>query len=270
MCRSTRPPRRRSRPCKRTARACRHLGRGISRLRSPRYSVPSISTRISPRPTGCWEPFTIMRAMAISGLRTSRKPMICGTGRASGKVSASRGLQSLRYTRFRESESVLQAINNNVPEGPVSVDRTWFVRQPLRPLRPSASRISGGPPVRIPHHSFIDCSPCIPRIRIALTKPARRSSRPGPKSLGASGVVQMAFDNNDETEMARQVAPVVPTWKGDSGGRPGQHSGLPWQLGSAHDWTHRAIALATSARTKDLAAGYEAESAVREDLFGNF
>ena len=81
----------------------------------------------------------------------------------------------------------------------------------------------------------------------------------------------LAFLSNDQAEMVRQVAhPWTEMERGFWEDDQGDTAAYYGHLTQARDWTHRAIASAMSARSKDLAAGYEAESAVRESLFGNF
>jgi eukaryotic-like serine/threonine-protein kinase len=80
-----------------------------------------------------------------------------------------------------------------------------------------------------------------------------------------------AFLRNDQAEMARQVAhPWTEMQAGFWDETQGDTAAYYGHSTQARDWTHRAIASAMSARSKDLAAGYEAESAVCEGLFGNF
>lgn len=97
----------------------------------------------------------------------------------------------------------------------------------------------------------------------------------GFEPLGASWVsYTLAFLRNDQTEMAQQVAhpwtefgPVGPGfWEDDQGDTAAYYG----HLTQARDWTHRAIVSATSARSNDLAASYDAKFAVCESLFGGF
>ena len=94
----------------------------------------------------------------------------------------------------------------------------------------------------------------------------------GIEPSGASGLLYtLAFLSDDQAEMAQQVArPWTDQLPGSWEDTQGDTAAYCGQLTQARDWTHRAIASAMSVRSKDLAAGYEAESAVREGLFGNF
>jgi eukaryotic-like serine/threonine-protein kinase len=89
---------------------------------------------------------------------------------------------------------------------------------------------------------------------------------------GASWMLYtLAFLKNDQAEMARQVAhPWTDTPPGTWEAAQGDTAAYYGHLARARDWSQRAIAAAMSARSKDLADGYEADSALREDLFGNF
>jgi len=81
---------------------------------------------------------------------------------------------------------------------------------------------------------------------------------------------QLAFLQNDALGMARQVA-----W---SAGKPGVEDVLlaldadtaaySGQLGKARELSHQAVASAERAEQNETAAGYEAEAALREALFG--
>jgi Flp pilus assembly protein TadD len=89
---------------------------------------------------------------------------------------------------------------------------------------------------------------------------------------GASWLLYtLAFLSNDQAEMARQVThpwtEMDPGFWEENQGATAAYYG---HLTQARDWTHRAIASAMSARSKDQAAGYNAESAVCESFFGNF
>jgi tetratricopeptide (TPR) repeat protein len=81
----------------------------------------------------------------------------------------------------------------------------------------------------------------------------------------------LAFLQNDAAGMAQQVA-----W---AAGKPGVEDALlafeastaaySGRLGRAREFSRRAVASAERAEEKEAAAGYEAEAAVREALFGN-
>ena len=82
---------------------------------------------------------------------------------------------------------------------------------------------------------------------------------------------QLAFLQNDAAGMAQQVA-----W---AAGKPGVEDVLlgeeadtaaySGRLGKARELSRRAVASAERAEEKEMAAGYEADAALREALFGN-
>jgi serine/threonine protein kinase/tetratricopeptide (TPR) repeat protein len=82
---------------------------------------------------------------------------------------------------------------------------------------------------------------------------------------------QLAFLRGDASEMAQEVA-----W---ADGKPGVENVLLvneadtaayfGQLHAAREFSRRAVALAKRAEEKEVAAGYEADAALRESLFGN-
>jgi len=81
----------------------------------------------------------------------------------------------------------------------------------------------------------------------------------------------LSFLQNDGTGMARQVAwaagkPGVEDVFLDSEGDTTAYFG---RLGKAQEFSRRAVASAEHAEEKETAAGYEAEAALREALFGN-
>jgi len=88
---------------------------------------------------------------------------------------------------------------------------------------------------------------------------------------GASyGLYTLAFINNDQAGMAKEVAhpwtDMPPGLMEDAQGASAAYSG---RLAYARDWSRRAIASAVSAQSMDQAAAYKAESALREAFFGN-
>ncbi len=89
---------------------------------------------------------------------------------------------------------------------------------------------------------------------------------------GASQLLYtLAFLSNDQAEMTRQAAhPWTDLPAGSWEDAQGFTAAYYGHLAQARDWTDRAIASAMSAEAKDLVAAYKTESAVREDLFGNF
>jgi tetratricopeptide (TPR) repeat protein/predicted Ser/Thr protein kinase len=89
--------------------------------------------------------------------------------------------------------------------------------------------------------------------------------------LAPSTLYEIGFVTGNPAEVAEQQAlpwpGMAPGTREDNIGDTAAYSG---HLASARDWTRRAIALAESAKSEDTAAGFHAESAVREALFGNF
>ncbi|HUJ82393.1 MAG TPA: tetratricopeptide repeat protein [Candidatus Acidoferrales bacterium] len=80
----------------------------------------------------------------------------------------------------------------------------------------------------------------------------------------------LAFLQNDQAGMAEQVShPWTDMPQGVREDMQGAAAAYTGHLTLARDWTRRAIALAMSVQTKDQAAGYKLESALREVLFGN-
>src|SRR5215510_10972545 len=82
---------------------------------------------------------------------------------------------------------------------------------------------------------------------------------------------QLAFINSDMTEMQQQLA-----W---ARGRPDEYAALDWQGAAAayagqwrkaQDFSRRAIDLAARDDTKEIAAQYATEQALRGAMFGNF
>jgi Flp pilus assembly protein TadD len=81
----------------------------------------------------------------------------------------------------------------------------------------------------------------------------------------------LAFLQNDAAGMAQQVAwgagkPGVEAWLLNNEADTAAYSG---RLGKAREFSRRAVASAERAEEKETAAGYEADAAVREALFGN-
>jgi eukaryotic-like serine/threonine-protein kinase len=102
---------------------------------------------------------------------------------------------------------------------------------------------------------------------------AEEASRKRLESLDLHAhLYHLGFLQKDEGEMARQVA-----W---SSGKEGfedlllsyqaDTAALTGQLEKAREFSRRAIALANQAGEKETAAAYQAESAMREAMFGNF
>lgn len=89
--------------------------------------------------------------------------------------------------------------------------------------------------------------------------------------LSASVLYEIGFVTGNQAEMVEQQAlpwpDMAPGTREDNIGDTAAYSG---RLSAARDWTRRAVALAEAAKSKDTAAGFHAESAVREALFGNF
>jgi tetratricopeptide (TPR) repeat protein len=108
-----------------------------------------------------------------------------------------------------------------------------------------------------------------------LAEATRTAQEAQAKNLDSTWLHQdlymLAFLQNDELEMARQVA-----W---SAGKPGvEDVVLGWEantaaysgrLGKARELSHRAVASAERAGEMETAAHYEADAALREGLFGH-
>jgi len=103
----------------------------------------------------------------------------------------------------------------------------------------------------------------------AVAEEAQAKKLDSPLLRGA--LYRLAFLKNDAAGMAQQVA-----W---SAGKPGVEDLLlayeadtvaySGRLGKAREFSRRAVASAQRAEQKETAAGYEAEAAMREALFGN-
>ena len=103
----------------------------------------------------------------------------------------------------------------------------------------------------------------------AVAEEAQAKKLDSPLLHGA--LYRLAFLKNDAAGMAQQVA-----W---SAGKPGVEDLLlayeadtiaySGRLGKAREFSRRAVASAQRAEQKETAAGYEAEAAMREALFGN-
>jgi Flp pilus assembly protein TadD/predicted Ser/Thr protein kinase len=82
---------------------------------------------------------------------------------------------------------------------------------------------------------------------------------------------QVGFLQNDAAEMKRQVAWAAdkPGWDDVLLASQANTAAYSGQLGKAREFSRRAVASAERAQEKETAAGYEAEAALREALFGN-
>jgi predicted Ser/Thr protein kinase/Flp pilus assembly protein TadD len=82
---------------------------------------------------------------------------------------------------------------------------------------------------------------------------------------------QVGFLQSDAAEMKRQVAWAAdkPGWDDVLLASQANTAAYSGQLGKAREFSRRAVASAERAQEKETAAGYEAEAALREALFGN-